>query len=159
MKFKRIAKILAIVVGVIFILIQFKQPDRENPPFDSSQTMQAELNIPSNITSLLDRGCKDCHSNETHWPWYAYIAPVSWLTSYDVTEGRKHFNVSEWGKYKFSKKVKVLGGINSMVKEKEMPLPKYILLHPEAKFTDAERDTLSEWARSAAEKMMGESEE
>jgi len=159
MKIKRIVKVFAVVFGILFILIQFVQPNRENPPVDLAQTMQTELNVPPNVASLLRRGCMDCHSNETHWPWYAYVAPVSWLTSYDVAEGRKHFNMSEWGKYKFSKKVNILGGINSTVKEKEMPLPKYILLHPEADFSDAERDTLSTWARLAAESFMGVEEE
>ncbi|MEW6062239.1 MAG: heme-binding domain-containing protein [Bacteroidota bacterium] len=159
MKVKRMAKAFGIVFGILFILIQFVQPNRENPPVDPAQTMQAEINVPPNIASLLQRGCIDCHSNQTRWPWYAYVAPVSWLTSYDVREGRKHFNMSEWGKYKFSKKVNILGGINSVVKEKEMPLPKYILLHPEADFSDAERDTLSSWARSAAEAFMGAEED
>ncbi|MBI2427949.1 MAG: heme-binding domain-containing protein [Ignavibacteriales bacterium] len=159
MKYKHIVKVFFVVTCVIFVLIQFIQPNRDNPQFDPAMTMQAELNVPANIVSLLDRGCYDCHSNETRWPFYAYVAPASWLVSYDVSEGRKHFNMSEWGKYRMSKKASILGGINSAVKEKEMPLPKYIPLHPEADLTDAERDTLAAWAQSAAEELMGGGEE
>lgn len=153
---KKVVKPLAITAAVLFVLIQFIQPERENPEIDSSMTMQTALNVPPEIQSLLDRGCMDCHSNASKWPLYSYIAPVSWLVSYDVTEGRKRFNMSEWEKYKFSKKANVLGGIASTVKEREMPLPKYIPLHPEADFSDAEREQLVEWAQSEALKMMNE---
>ncbi len=159
MNFKKNAKTSVIVGGIIFMLIQFIQPNRTNPEFDTSKTMIAELNAPANISSLLYRGCKDCHSNQTVWPFYSYIAPASWLVSNDVTEGRKRFNMSEWGKYKFSKKVQKLSGIYQNVTDRSMPLPKYIPLHSEANFSDAERDTLSAWAQSEAEKMMGGEEE
>lgn len=151
---KKVVKPLALTAAVLLILIQFIQPERENPPHDPVTTMQTSLNIPADIQSLLERGCKDCHSNTTYWPLYSYIAPVSWLVSHDVTEGRRHFNMSDWEKYKFSKKANILGGIASTVKEQEMPLPKYIPLHPEARFTDAERLQLIEWAQAEAMKMM-----
>ncbi len=159
MNFKKIVRVAIVVGGVLFVLMQFIQPDRSNPDVDPSMTMQSELMVPANIISLLTRGCNDCHSNQTVWPFYSYIAPASWLVSYDVTEGRKHFNMSEWGKYKTSKKIQKLSGIYQNVTDRTMPLPKYIPLHPEADLTDAERDTLSTWAQSEAEKMMGGEEE
>ena len=159
MNVKKILKISIVVGGIIFIIMQFIQPNRENPPVEVSATMQSELNIPANIGSLLERGCKDCHSNSTTWPFYAYVAPASWLVSYDVMQGRKNFNMSEWGKYKFNKKVQKLSGIYEAVSDRSMPLPKYIPLHPTANFTDFERDTLAHWAKSEAEKMMGGDEE
>ncbi len=152
---KKIAKVTFVVVGVIFVLMQFIQPNRSNPEIDQSKTIQTELNIPQEINALLVRGCNDCHSYQTKWPFYSYIAPASWLVSYDVMEGRKHFNMSEWGKYKLSKKASKLSGIYQAVTERSMPLPKYIPLHPEANFTDAERDQLASWAQSEAKKIMG----
>ncbi|MFA5833851.1 MAG: heme-binding domain-containing protein [Bacteroidota bacterium] len=159
MNYKKIAKVAVVVSAVVFLFMQFIQPNRDNPSFDSAKTLQSELAIPANISSLLDRGCKDCHSNKTVWPFYSYIAPASWLVSYDVMEGRKHFNMSEWGKYKFNKKVQKLSGIYQAVTDRSMPLPKYIPLHSEANFSDAERDTLARWAQTTAEKMMGGEEE
>lgn len=156
MSVKKIAKVVSVVVGVVFVLIQFIQPNRTNPEVDESKTMQTELNIPADINALLVRGCKDCHSNQTVWPFYSYIAPASWLVSNDVTEGRKRFNMSEWGKYKFSKKVQKLSGIYQNVTDRSMPLPKYIPLHPEANLTDAERNQLAAWAQKEAEKLIGE---
>jgi hypothetical protein len=155
MNVKKIAKVASIVIVVIFVLIQFVQLDRTNPDIDQSKTIQSELNIPADINALLYRGCKDCHSNQTSWPFYSYVAPASWFVSYDVTEGRKHFNMSEWGKYKLSKKASKLSGIYQAINDRSMPLPRYIPLHPEANFTDAERDQLAAWARKEAEKLMG----
>lgn len=160
MTVKRIAKVTFVVVGVVFVLLQFIQPNRSNPEVDQSLTMQNELKIPSEINSLFVRGCNDCHSNQTKWPFYSYIAPVSWLVSYDVMEGRKHFNMSEWGKYKLSKKASKLSGIYQAISDRTMPLPKYIPLHPEANFSDSERDQLAAWAQAEAKKLMeGDGEE
>jgi hypothetical protein len=159
MNLKKTVKIFVVSFGVIVILIQFIQPNRSNPEVDTALTLKSELNPPPYISSLLERGCKDCHSNETHWPFYAYVAPVSWLVTYDVSEGRKHFNMSEWGKYKTKRKYQKLSGIYQEVKDNSMPLPKYLIMHAEAKFTDAERDSLSSWAQTEAEKIMGGAEE
>jgi hypothetical protein len=159
MNVRKTAKYSLVVVLIVFVLMQFIQPKRENPAVDPAQTMQTQLNVPADIAALLDRGCKDCHSNQTVWPFYAYIAPASWLVSYDVMEGRKNFNMSEWGKYKDSKKAQKLSGIYQEVTDRSMPLPKYIPLHPEAKFTDAERSALSAWAQHEGVKLMGGDEE
>jgi hypothetical protein len=156
MNLKKSIRLAALAFGIIIILIQFIQPERQNPPVDPAATMEASLHIPGEVQAILQRGCADCHSNTTKWPIYSYVAPASWLVSYDVKEGRKHFNMSEWERYKFSKKANILGGIASVVKEKEMPMPKYILLHPEADLTDAERDIVIQWAQSEASKMMGD---
>lgn len=153
---KKVVKALALASAALFIIIQFIQPNRENPPHDPALSMQTSLNVPPDIQSLLERGCRDCHSNTTVWPLYSYVAPVSWLVAYDVEEGRRRFNMSDWEKYRFSKKANILGGIASTVKDHEMPLPKYIPLHPEARFTDEERLKLVEWAQAEAMKLMGE---
>lgn len=155
MNVKKIVKSTFVIGGIIFVLMQFIQPNRTNPEIDQSITLQTELNVSAEIQSLLDRGCKDCHSNQTRWPFYSYVAPASWLVSYDVMEGRKHFNMSEWGKYKLSKKASKLSGIYQEVNDRSMPLPKYIPLHSEAKLSDAERDMLASWAQKEAEKLMG----
>ncbi len=159
MSLKKTVRIFFAVFGVIFLLIQFIQPDRSNPGFDPSQTLQEDLRPPEHIALLLERGCRDCHSYETRWPFYSFIAPVSWLVAYDVSEGRKNFNMSEWGKYKTNRKFQKLSGVYQEIIDREMPLPKYITLHPEADFTDAERDTLAAWAKSEAQKLMGDDEE
>jgi mono/diheme cytochrome c family protein len=80
------------------------------------------------------RACKDCHSNETEWPWYGAVAPVSWLLQHDVDEGREHFNVSEWGRKKNDGDEAA-----EMVREGEMPPWFFLPAHPEARLSAAEQ--------------------
>lgn len=155
MNLRKTIRNVLIAIGTVGILIQFIQPVRDNPVIDPAMTIQAQQQVPADIASLLERGCRDCHSNATVWPFYSYIAPASWLVSYDVMEGRKHLNLSEWGRYKEGKKVQKLSGIYQAVTDRTMPLPKYIPLHPEADFTDAERAALTAWAQREGERLMG----
>ncbi len=106
--------------------------DHSNPPvvaepaWDSPETR-----------ALFVRACADCHSNQTVWPWYSYIAPVSWLVTRDVIKGREKFNVSLWGQQRNEGDEAA-----SAVREGEMPLWFYLPLHPEAKLTPAEQQQL-----------------
>ncbi len=87
---------------------------------------------------LFNRACKDCHSNETVWPWYSSYAPVSWLTALDVTFGRKNFNVSEWGVQKKNEGDRAA----AEVRKGKMPLFIYLPAHPEAKLNAVEKKEL-----------------
>ncbi len=95
-------KKILIAIGVILIGIQFIPVERSNPP------VTQEIDAPSNVLSILKTSCYDCHSNETEWPWYSKVAPVSFLVSADVRNGRKRVNFSEWDKYDEEKKEKKL---------------------------------------------------
>ena len=97
------------------------------PKWDSPRTKE-----------LFMRACGDCHSNETKWPWYSSIAPASWLVTYDVDEGREHFNVSMWGVQKENEGDEAA----KEVREGEMPPFGYLLAHPEARLDEAEKREL-----------------
>jgi hypothetical protein len=123
------------IVGVglvVFLLIQFIPIERTNPPvtrevkWDSQETR-----------ALAQRACFDCHSNETVRPWYAYVAPVSLLLAKDMQEGRSQLNFSEWDKTFVD-----VREIAEVIESGYMPLPQYLLMHPEAKLTDAEKQQL-----------------
>jgi hypothetical protein len=88
--------------------------------------------------ALAERACFDCHSNETHWPWYSHVAPVSWFVQSHVDEGREELNFSEW-----NRAFEEADEAGKTVRDGEMPPRSYILLHPEARLTDAERDQLA----------------
>jgi hypothetical protein len=96
---------------------------------------------------MLKHSCMDCHSNRTVWPWYSYVAPMSWLVERDVRRGRDHLNFSEWDRYTFKQREKLLADVASAVKNREMPLPQYTLVHRDAKLSDADTDLLYGWAR------------
>ena len=94
-----IVKLVLRIAAVVVLLGQFVRPERTNPVVDPGMTVQASLEVPVQVEDILSRACNDCHSNETAWPWYASVAPASWLCVKDANEGRRHLNFSEWGHY------------------------------------------------------------
>ena len=132
-------KKILIALAIIVVGIQFIPVDRSNPP------VTGKIDAPSNVLSILKASCFDCHSNETEWPWYSYVAPVSFLVSADVEDGRKRVNFSEWDKYDDEKRAKKLDAIIEEVEEGEMPLSKYTLMHPDAKMDQAKIKVLKDW--------------
>src|SRR5437588_9274736 len=93
---KRVLKTIAIVLVVLVVGIQVVRPARTNPPVDETQTIGARTQMTPEVASILDRSCRDCHSNKTVWPWYTQVAPISWWLSSHVNEGRQSLNLSEW---------------------------------------------------------------
>jgi hypothetical protein len=145
---KKIFKIVLIVVVVAFIAIQFKRPDRTNPPIDAKQTIEAHQTVPQPVAAIFDRACNDCHSNKTVWPFYSQIAPVSWLVADDVTQGRRHLNFSEWGTYDKKKRVKKLGELCDEVTSGTMPMWQYTLTHRSAKLSPEDMKLLCGWSET-----------
>lgn len=120
-------KKLIYLVVFVFLAIQFVPVDRSNPP------VKKQPNWDSPTTeAYARRACFDCHSNETTWPWYAYIAPISWRIADHVHEGREEFNMSEWKPGKGDEAAKE-------VRKNKMPLDDYLWLHSEAKLTEEEK--------------------
>jgi Haem-binding domain len=129
---------------VAFIGLQFVRPDRTNPPAPPAASLKART--PAHITALLDRACRDCHSNETSWPWYTNISPASWLVFNHVSHGRDHFNYSEWNTYDSDDQDKFLGAMCDLVKRERMPLPSYLILHPDSKLSREDVASLCVWS-------------
>jgi len=142
-------KILFLLV-VVLIGIQFIPVERANPP------VTEDINAPLNVGSILRTSCYDCHSNETDWAWYSYVAPVSFLVAGDVKEGREHMNFSEWDKYDKKKKEELLEEIVEETEKGEMPLMMYTFTHPKAKLDPLRIKVLRDWVnrRGGMEKML-----
>jgi len=132
-------KKILIVLVVILIGIQFIPVERTNPP------VSWDINPPANISEILRTSCYDCHSNETIWPWYSKIAPVSFFVAGDVNEGRKHLNFSEWDKYEADKREKILEEIVEEIEKEAMPLTSYTFTHPNAKLDDHRIKLIKGW--------------
>ena len=129
-----IVAVLVILAGVIlFGMIQLIPYGRDH----TNPRVVQEPNWDAQTRAIAQKACFDCHSNETIWPWYSNIAPVSWVIQNDVEEGRHHLNFSEWGRWESNE-------IGEVVAEDEMPPDQYILMHPEAKLTNAEIKALIE---------------
>lgn len=123
------------------IFIQFITVDRTNPP------VTGEIEAPEKVMAILRTSCYDCHSNETKWPWYSYVAPASWLIADDVQVGRGHMNFSEWSGYNTKQKNHKRKECGEEVEEGEMPLWFYIPLHPEANLSEEDTATLLSWSK------------
>ncbi|AZA81076.1 cytochrome C [Chryseobacterium lactis] len=130
---------------VAFALIQFVPIDRVNKPVDKAVNFVDAKKSPEKIKTLLKNACYDCHSNETVYPKYAFIAPVSWSVKSHVNEGREHLNFSIWGTYNKELKENILDRSIEALKHKTMPMPGYIVYHKEANLSQAERTLLIQY--------------
>ena len=129
-----------IILIVILIAIQFIPVDKTNP------TVTAELDAPMEVITVFKRSCYDCHSNETAWPWYSNIAPVSWLVAGDVKDARAHLNFSEWENLSRKDRVKMKEEIWEEIEKGKMPLWKYKILHPDVRLKQKDKNLIRDWA-------------
>ncbi len=129
----------ALAVGTA-VIIQLVPVGRSNPP------LGGEILAPPDVHGMLRRACYDCHSNETNWPWYSYVAPISWLVVGHVKEGRQHLNFSTWNEYDMGQIERKLEEISEEVEEGAMPLGQYLWLHPDARLSEQDREALRIWA-------------
>ena len=146
---KNFLKILAVLAFLAFVGLQFWRPDRTNPPVDESKTIEASLKIPEDVSAVLGRSCKDCHSNETEYPWYSNVAPVSWSVVDHIRVGREDLNFSIWETYSKKRQEHKLEEICEMVEAREMPHYQYLWVHWEAALTDDDIKLMCDWTKKA----------
>jgi hypothetical protein len=131
-------------LALVFVGIQFVPVDRTNPP------VEEEVPAPPAVRAILERACYDCHSNETVWPWYSRVAPMSWLAVRDVQKGREELNFSTWNRLSTQDRVEALRESWEEVEEGEMPPWFYLPTHPEARLSAEDRAVLRAWALTRA---------
>ena len=145
------AKRVGLSLASLLLVAQLIPVDRRNPPPQPSNTIYDTQKIPPSVTVVLERSCKNCHSSETSWPWYSYVAPVSWVVARDVHRARKAMNFSEWGSYSVKRKENKLEEICDQVTNGDMPDGMYLLLHGDAVVTQQERQDVCQWTEDARE--------
>ncbi len=146
--FKKILIALAALAVVIQLVPQSVFPT-SNPPVNPANTIESRAHaLTPAVTSILERSCYDCHSNRTVWPWYSHVAPVAWLVSNDVTEGRGELNFSDWGRYNPKRASHKLQSICEHVEQNEMPLWYYKPMHPASKLSAEDKSTVCAWTRA-----------
>jgi hypothetical protein len=131
-------KIAVIVFGTLVVLFsaaQLIRPERTNPATNASQTIQAHVGTKSGLVDILNRACRDCHSNETVWSNYTQVAPMSWLVAYGVGQGRKAVNFSEWGTYSLEQQRSLLTVACQDVTSGKMPGSAYTTFYPAARLS------------------------
>ncbi|MGA3185848.1 MAG: heme-binding domain-containing protein [Bryobacteraceae bacterium] len=112
----------------------------------SSKPLLAGADVDPQVLALLEKSCQNCHSENTEWPFYSYIAPMSWLVESDVAQARNHMNLSHWDEYSVEQKQEILGRIGAVARSGEMPPARYTAIHTNAKLSPAERDQLYAWS-------------
>jgi Haem-binding domain len=139
---RRFLKYFALFFVVALIGAQAVRPERTNPPLNDARTMAGMMTVPSAAGAVLERACRDCHSNRTEWPWYSTVAPASWFVIDHVNHGRSHLNFSEWASYQPDRRRELLEGICKETRSGAMPLPSYTWIHWSARLSPAEIDAL-----------------
>lgn len=141
-------KKIAIGCIILLVIIQFIRIDKTNPEVVIENDFIVQTNPPEHIQTILKTSCYDCHSNESTYPWYTNVAPISWWVKQHINEAREELNFSEWGTFKEKRKKHKLEEGAEMIEESEMPLPSYLISHSEAKLTTEQKNELIAWFKA-----------
>lgn len=140
-------KKILLALLIIFILIQFIQPEKKHSAGTMPDDVFARHPANENVTQLVKRACYDCHSNNTTYPWYASVQPVAWWLDHHVNEGKEELNFSEFANYPAKKANHKMEEVIELIENKEMPLQSYTLLHKDARLTEEQRKAIMDWAK------------
>jgi len=141
---KKILKVLGLLILLSLIIIQFFRPEKNNNGYESFVNFEKDTKLPDEVLSIIKKNCFDCHTNQTRYPWYAEIAPVSYWLNDHINHGKKKFNMSEWDTYSLKKKDHKMEELIEEVKEGEMPLNSYTWIH--GSLSEEDREQLLQWA-------------
>jgi hypothetical protein len=138
---------------VSLVIIQFIRPEKNQTSGSFQQDIQFKFPMNQTAKAAIERSCNDCHSNNTHYPWYYNIQPVAWWLQHHVDEGKSELNFNEFGNYAADKMDHKLEEIAEVVREEEMPLKSYRMVHKEAKLSEAEKNAIISWVNESRAKL------
>ncbi|MCB0513474.1 MAG: heme-binding domain-containing protein [Bacteroidetes bacterium] len=144
---KSILKKAAITAIVLLAVIQFFKTKENKSVQTSENAITQHYDVPENIQNILKISCYDCHSNNTNYPWYNKIQPVNWWLADHVNEGKRKLNFDEFNTYSTKKKLHKLDEVIETIRENEMPLKSYTLIHGDAKLSDSDKQEIETWAK------------
>jgi hypothetical protein len=133
------------VLGLTSLLVH---PSGTVKTYTSSKRLLAGSEVDPGVLHIMEKSCQNCHSERTEWPWYSYVAPMSWLIEKDVCQGRSHLNLSRWDEYDLPNQRQILAEMAVVLRNRQMPLPRYTLLHPGAKPSEREYDQIYQWVKA-----------
>ncbi len=142
----RFARIIVLVLVVLFIIIQFIRPSRNHSTQILTTDISRVLLTPDTILALLRKACYDCHTNNTDYPWYSGVQPIGWLLAYHIKRAKNQLNFSDFGAYPRRRQLSKLDGICNSINDNVMPLPSYRFMHKYARLNKNEKASLVRWA-------------
>ena len=145
---KKFFKRLFLVLLIAFIAIQFFRPEKNISTGISANDITKAYPVPDDVMAILKTSCYDCHSNNTKYPWYNNFQPVAWWLKNHVDEGKRELNFSEFASYRIGRQYRKLDEVNKQIKEGEMPLSSYTLIHGDAKLSEQQKLTVANWVTS-----------
>lgn len=144
----KILKKLLILALIAFVVMQFFRVEKNRVAGDYLAAFVAETNPPDEVMQTLKTACLDCHSNNTRYPWYAEVAPISYWLADHIDHGKGELNFSEWDSYSKRRKDHKMEELIEEVKKKHMPLDSYTWVHKDAVLSDAQITAMVNWAES-----------
>lgn len=130
---------------------------RTNPPVIAAHSLRDQQTLPPEASRVLERACMNCHSNETKWPWYSRVAPMSWLVAKDVEKARRAMNFSDWSTRQGRKPETAIAVWQAAcldLQKKRMPTEPYLLLHPEARISPQEAKDFCAWTQQETARLL-----
>ncbi|CAM1368597.1 heme-binding domain-containing protein [Tenacibaculum sp. HL-MS23] len=143
----KIVKIIALVLVVCFVGIQFMPTELNQSNIVPKTDFLLVNNTPKNINTLLQTSCYDCHSNNTSYPWYNKIQPIAWFLENHIADGKEELNFNNWDTYSTRRKNSKLKSIINQIKNNEMPLSSYTLIHKNAKLSTSEKTLVIDYIK------------
>lgn len=153
---KRILKWTSLVLLAGLIVIQFFPPEKNMAALDPTEDFLMIASPSDDLRDLIKNSCYDCHSNQTAYPWYSRVAPVSWYLDKHIQKGKEDLNLSEYGSMDKADKIKVLNDFYEVVEAGTMPLISYSLIHQAARLSEEEKEAIMSWSEQEAMKVMRE---
>ncbi|WP_344848255.1 heme-binding domain-containing protein [Pedobacter jeongneungensis] len=144
-----------IVLGllVIFLLMQILQPARNKSVQVMPQDISTLIPVPDDVQGILKKSCYDCHSNNTEYPWYAYVQPLHWYLNSHIRSGKEELNFNEFAGYTLRRRQNKLRAIENSLKDGTMPLSSYSLIHRNAILDPREKSILIKWVQNSRDSL------
>jgi hypothetical protein len=141
------------IPAILIIAFQFIRPVPNKIDQVSETDITKVVTVSDSVKGILESACFDCHSNNTNYPWYAYVQPVGWLLAKDIKKGKEALNFSEFAGYSSKRQESKLSDIEDMVDGNIMPLSSYKKMHKNARLSANEKAMIIHWAQQAADSL------
>ena len=149
----RSAKKILLTLLIVFVAMQFIQPAHNKSKQVLITDFTKVYSVPDSIQLILKKACYDCHSNNSSYPWYSNVQPVAWMMARHISNGKEKLNFSDFGSYANRRQISKLKGIANQIKDGEMPIASYKLMHPAARLLQLEKIMITNWMNATADSL------
>ena len=147
------ARKILLVISAVFIVIQFIAPVHNKDGRVLETNISKIFNISDSVQAVLKKTCYDCHSNNTSYPWYSNIQPMAWIMARHIKNGKEKLNFSGFGSSSNRKQISKLKGIINQIKDDEMPLSSYKVMHKNARLSKEDKNLIMNWINQTADSL------